>query len=411
MTTMHAAVADKIMTLPPGNGSAKRYPYGDGLYLQVTPGGGRSWLFRYDWQRKCRWMGLGPVDPGRLTESLATARGKARAARAVLAEGRNPLDEKRAHAANVTPQQRKTFAQAWDAYVAAHKDSWRSAVHARQWDQVARDYVNPKIGNLPVADVGPQDVKGVLKPLWKTRREVARKLCGKIGMVINLAIAEGWRFTANPANLRVMSTTLGKLEQKPKHHASMPYKDVPVFVRKLEARDDVPALALRWLILTATRSSEARCPTWDEIDMDRKCWRIPASRMKGGVMHDVPLSAGALEVLGRVKRLKDCPFVFVAQAGKPVSETALRNQLRDLGFDKDAATLHGFRSSFRDWAAETGVADDVAEFCIAHYTKGVLGTLSGSGASVATVRAYKRSSLYDARIDVMTKWDMFLRFG
>jgi integrase len=148
------------------------------------------------------------------------------------------------------------------AYLAAHESSWKSPIRTRQWRQTLDDYVLPVIGKLPVAEVGPGDVKRVLSPLWKTKPEVARKTCGKIGMILYFAIAHEWRSVANPANLRIMRTVLGPLQQGPKHHPAMPWKDVPGFMRKIEKRKDVPALARQWLILTATRSSEARCATW-----------------------------------------------------------------------------------------------------------------------------------------------------
>jgi integrase len=412
---------EDIMRLQPGrrpDGSIKpmRYSFGDNLYLQCTASG-RSWLFRYDLAGKCRWMGLGPVDTGKTRDSLAAARRKAQEARTQLDSGADPLAEKRAAAANAKPailHARKTFRDAALAYLEKHRCEWRSPIHARQHEQIMEAYVLPVIGGMLVADVGPADVKRVLEPLWTTKREVARKTCGKIVMALNFAKAEGWRTAPSDfASVEVMSTTLGNLRQRPRHHPAMRYQDVPGFVAKLEARgnDDVPALALRWLILTGTRSSEARCPTWDEIDRDARMWTIPPHRTKNGAPHLVPLSDAALDVLDRVKRRQGCDFVFVATGSEPVTETSLRNLLRDYGYDKRAASLHGFRSSMRDFLAVRGTDDSVAEAAIAHYSKATLGTLAGSGASVATMRAYKRTTYYEQRIEVMKGWDLYLRFG
>jgi integrase len=218
-------------------------------------------------------------------------------------------------------------------------------------------------------------------------------------MILNLAIANGWRDTGNPASLRIMRTVLGPLSRKRVHHASMPYADVPGFMTKLEGRKDVPALATRWLVLTATRSSEARYATWREIDRDKRQWRIPGARMKGGVEHIVPLSEQALAVLDAVAPVKGNDFVFIGNSGKAISETACRNLLRDLGVDKTAGTLHGFRSSFRTWCAENGIVDDIAEACLAHSVPDQV------------VRAYKRTTFFAARVDVMARWGYHIAFG
>jgi integrase len=391
---LHTLTPEKIMSLAAG-----RHADGGGLYLQVLPGGTRSWLFRYDMQSKSHWLGLGPVNAGKLGDCLSEARRKAGEARAQVRDGRDPLAIKRAQAAERARSELatdKTFSEAARAYLAAHESGWRSPIHARQWRQCLDDYMLPVVGKLMVADVGPGDVKRVLRPLWTTKPEVARKVCGKVGMILNFAIANEWRTKANPATLLVMRTILGPLQQKPAHHPAVPYKELPDLMRKIENREDTAALALQWLILTATRSSEARCPTWDEIDLPGKRWKVPAARMKSGEPHTVPLSLAALSVLDRVKRRVGCAFVFVAQGSDPVSETALRNLLRELGVTKDTGSLHGMRSSFRDYCAETGVADDVAEACLAHAVPD------------AVVKAYKRTRFLEARTDVMERWGLYL---
>ena len=344
-------------------------------------------------------MGLGAVNVRKLGECLQEARKRAADARELLARGEDPLAVKRVQEAQKSRSELttvKTFGECAAAYLAAHGSSWKSLTHARQWGQCLDDYVLPVIGRLPVADVAPGDVKRVLQPLWKTKPEVARKTCGKIGMVLEMAIAHEWRSTINPATLRIMRKLLGPLQQKPKHHPSMPWKDVPAFMRKIEDRRDVPALALQWLMLTATRSSEARCATWQEIDRDKGLWTIPGHRMKGGAEHVVPISLRALGVLKAVPRLANSPYVFPGPGGEPISETSLRNILREFGIDKHTASLHGFRSSFRTWCAETGVANDVAEACLAHAVPD------------AVVRAYKWTKFLEAREGVMQLWGLHL---
>jgi integrase len=384
---VHKLTPEKILQLPPG-----RHGDGGGLCVQKLPGGTMSWLFRWERAGKAHGMGLGPVDPARLAESLAEARQQAVVARAALAAGRNPLEDKRAVAAAAAPPAtRKTFADVATEYLARHQDSWRSPVHARQWRQVLDDYVLPKIGTVPIADLSSADVRKVLAPLWRSRPEVARKTIGKIGLIVKLAIANDWRTAANPSTLPVMCTVLGRLPKKPVHHASMPYGDVPAFYTKLAERTEVASLAIRFLILTATRSSETRFATWREIDERAALWRIPASRMKGGEEHRVPLSPAALAVLKACKRINGVDWVFPGRDGA-ISDTACRNVLRDLQLSKSEATLHGFRSSARTWMAETGVDHDIAEACLAHTVRDDV------------VRAYQRSKFDAARRQVMTRW-------
>ncbi len=289
-----------------------------------------------------------------------------------------------------------TFGECATAYIRANEDGWKNAKHRQQWANTLKTYVLPVMGKLPVAQVDVADVKTALDPIWGRKHETATRVRGRIEQILDYATAHKYRTGENPARVQIIKQLLGKVRSKVKHHPAIPYKHLPDLMGKLDGRDDIPALALQWLILTATRSSEARCVTYEELDVPGKWWTIPPHRMKGGEEHTVPLSAAALEVLKRAKRRPGCAFVFAAQGDAPVSDTALRNLLRDLEYDRHAATLHGMRSSFRDWCAEMGVADDVAEACLAHAVPD------------AVVKAYKRTRFIEARRDVMQRWGLFL---
>jgi len=373
-----------------------RHADGGGLYLQVGHGGSKSWLFRFNYQGRPRWMGLGRVDDGRLAESLAAARQKAQEARERLAAGQDPLDAKRVQAAIMASANAiTTFRDCVGEYLAAHSPGWRNPKHRQQWRNTLATYAYPTIGNLSVRSVGIEHVKTILTPIWRTKSETARRVRGRLEAVLDYATANRYRTGENPARQKLIAAVLGRSRPRVKHHASIPYMELHKLMTRLRERDDISALALQWLALTVTRSGEGRCARWEEIDRDRKVWTVPGPRMKGGEEHRIPLSPAALAILGKVPKTAS-PFVFVAQGDKAVSDTSLRNVLRDLGYTKADATLHGFRSSFRDWAAESGIADDIAEACLAH-------TVSDK-----TVAAYKRTKFFEPRRNVMITWSLML---
>jgi len=382
---------ERIIALPPG-----RHGDGNNLFVQVLPSGSRSWLFRYDRDGKCRWMGMGSVDPGRLADSLQEARRKAADAREMLRAGIDPLAEKNAQKALLRPARVVRFAECADQYTAAREPTWRSPIHKVQHHQILRDYVLPKLGAKPVADIRPADVAAVLKPLWRDKHEVALKTLSKIKGVLDYAISHEHRSAANPATMAIMRNLLGPLIQPVAHHPSMEWSAVPAFFATLESRDDVPALALRWLIATATRSAEARHATWSEVDKGKRLWTIAASRMKAHEPHIVPLSHAALAVLEACKHRNDSPYLFPGPNGQPISETSLRNVLRAAGLGKDDASLHGYRSSFRTWAADHDVDRVVAEQALAHRVGN------------AVELSYQRSRFLKQRREVMARWAFFL---
>jgi integrase len=330
-----------------------RYGDGGGLVLQVTKGGGKSWQFRYMLAGRPRHMGLGTVDLGKLDVSLAAARGKAQEARERLAAGQDPLTIRQAEKAASAPTGAVTFETCAGEFLSRHSPDWKNPKHRQQWRNTLATYCFPTIGKLPVHAVTIEHVKAILSPHWRSKPETMRRVRSRIERVLDFATASGYRTGENPARQRLIRDILGRGRPKVRHHASIPYAEVPSLMAKLAARDDVAAFALRWIILTCTRSGEARFAQWGEVDRKAATWTVPAVRMKAGEPHTVPLSPAALAILDRVPKVDGSPYIFCAQGLEAISDTSLRNLLREFGYQKDDATLHGFRSSFRDWAAET----------------------------------------------------------
>ncbi|MEP9354835.1 integrase arm-type DNA-binding domain-containing protein [Xanthobacter sp. KR7-65] len=370
-----------------------RHADGGNLYLSISTNGGRRWIFLYRWGGKQLEMGLGSARD----VSLARARELADAARAQLAEGVSPLSLRRAE--QVVP----TFGEAADALVDDIAPGFRNAKHIEQWRMTLKEYA-ASLRDKSVADIATDDVLAVLKPLWATKQETASRLRGRIERVLDAAKAKGLRTGENPARWRGHLDALLPKRQKLQrgHHAAMPYSDVPAFVKRLRALKGATALALEFLILTAARTGEVRGATWAEIDLEAKVWTVPASRMKAGKVHRVPLTAVMLDALERAKNLQPDPgrdkFIFPGgRRGQPLSVMALDMQLRRLEVD---VTVHGFRSSFRDWAGEeTSFPREVAEASLAH------------AVGDATERAYRRADALEKRRQMMEAWMRFVEGG
>ncbi len=333
-----------------------RHADGGGLYLSVSPNGGRRWTFLYRWHGKPTEIGFGSARD----VTLARARELATGARIRLAQGVNPKDARK-------PAAGATFGECADRLVEAMRPSWRNEKHASQWQMTLGNYAF-SIRRLPVADVSVDAVLEVLKPIWGSKPETASRLRGRIEKVLDAAKAQGLRFGENPARWR---GHLDHLLPKPSkltrgHHAAMPYADVPAFMSDLKAREAVAARALEFTILTATRSGEVLGARWEEIDLDRGVWTVPPQRMKGGREHRVPLSGRALEILRAMHEVRSGEFVFPGQrANKPLSHMAMEMMLRRMKIE--GATVHGFRSAFRDWAGnETGYPRELIETALAH---------------------------------------------
>jgi integrase len=392
--------AAKVRTAKPG-----RYGDGAGLYLLVRGPQARFWLFRYTREGKMREMGLGPAS-GASGVSLADARVKARKLHAAVREGFDPLLERdaereaKAALAKMTEIKLMRFRDVAAAYIAAHEASWRNAKHRQQWSNTLDAYAHPILGDLPVADVDTGAVMRVLEPIWREKAETASRLRGRIESVLDYAKARGWRDGENPARWRGhVANMLPKRSkvQPVEHHAALPWREIGAFMAGLSTQEGLGALALRFTILTGARPSESIEARWSEIDTSAGVWTVPPSRMKAGREHRVPLSDAALSVLREVAPLHDDTrggWIFPgARAGRPLSNMAFLMLLRRM--ERGDLTAHGFRSTFRDWAAETGQPADVAEAALAH-------TLGNK-----VQAAYQRGDLLERRRKLMDTWAEF----
>ena len=359
-----------------------RHADGGGLYLSISPNGGRRWVFLYRWHGKPTEIGFGSARD----VTLARARELATQARANLAEGINPKDaRKRAEGA--------TFGECADRVIEAMRPAWRNGKHAAQWEMTLRDYA-ASLRPLPVHEIGTGDVLSVLKPLWNEKPETASRLRGRIERVLDAAKAHGLRSGENPARWRGhLDQLLPKRQRLTRgHHAAMPYPEVAAFMTDLQSRQAIAALALEFAIFTAARSGEALGARWGEFDLEDAVWTVPAKRMKAGREHRVPLSQRALKIVKTLHEARDCDFVFPGQkSGRPLSVMALEMVLRRMKVEN--ATVHGFRSAFRDWAAEcTHFANEVCEAALAHVIEN------------KAEAAYRRGDLFDKRRKLMDVW-------
>jgi integrase len=384
-----------------------RYQDGGGLVLRVTDTGARSWLFRYELRGRERWMGLGSAD----TRTLAEARDLAREQRKLLADGVDPIDAReRAEAAKRLEHARSiTFNECAAAYIDAHKAGWRNAKHAAQWRATLDAYAAPTIGALPVADVDTGLVLKVLRPIWNEKPETATRVRGRLAAVLGWATAQGHRTGDNPARWRDHLAKLLPARTKVRrvvHHPALPYADVGAFLVELRKQGGTSARALEFLILTAARSGEVRGARWSELDpapapgadpaeLRAQTWTVPPERIKAGKLHRVPLSPQAVAVLRRMLPLRDAKrgdWIFPGgKAGKPLSDAAMGAVLDRMG--RSAIVPHGFRSTFRDWAAErTNFPRELAEAALAHQV------------GDETERAYQRGDLLEKRGRLMVAW-------
>ncbi len=362
-----------------------RHADGGNLYLTISKTGAgvsKRWTFMFSFAGKQREAGFGAA----AVVTLAEAREKAAGYRSMLAKGIDPLDEKKT--AREAAAARKTFGECAAQLMKSKRREWRSEIHAAQWRTTIDDYCGP-ILEKPIDTIDTQAVLGVLQPVWGRIPETASRLRGRIEAVLDYAKAHGLRSGENPAAWRGHLVLILPKRQKlsRSHHAAMPYGDLPEFIAKLRHTESIHALALEFLILTAARSGEVLGATWDEIDIDTQVWVIPASRMKAGREHRVPLSARALAILDRMAEIRTGDLVFVGQRRRrPLSGAAM-------GALVTSATVHGFRSAFRDWAGEeTSFPREIAEQALAHAT------------GDATERAYRRGDALEKRRGLMTAW-------
>jgi integrase len=361
-----------------------------GLYLQCK-NGGTSWILRIMFDGKRRDMGLGSY----LEVTLAEARDRCMEVRKVVRSGIDPLETKRQARQERQIAQAKaiTFEECVNAYLEAHEDSWKNPKHRQQWRNTLEGYANPVFGKLPVGEVDTSLVMKCLDPIWKGKTETATRLRGRIEQVLDWATVRGYRHGLNPARWKGHMDKLlpakGKIA-KVEHHPALPYSLIGAFLSDLREREGIAARALEFTILTATRSGEVRGATWTEIDMDAAMWVIPAERMKMEREHRVPLSKPALALLKSMPRIEGTDLVFPGTKGQ-MSDMTMTAVLRRM--DRGDLTVHGFRSTFRDWASETtNYPREVAEMALAHAV----------GDKVEA--AYRRGDLFAKRRRMMEDW-------
>ncbi len=375
---------------------AGRHADGGGLHLLVKDTGARSWVYRFMLKGKSRDLGLGPA-AGPDAIKLTDARDLAGALRLKVKAGVDPLAERQMKAAEAIAAEQaahiagKTFKDVAGAYIEANEDSWRNAKHRQQWSNTLATYVYPVIGELPVAEVGTEHVMSILEPIWKTKPETASRVRGRIETILDAAKARGYRSGENPARWRghISQILPARSRLTRGHHKALSYGDLPAFMEKLRKREAVAALALEYAILTAARTGEVIGAKWGEVDLEKAVWTIPADRMKAGKEHRVPLSPRAVEILEETKKLGK-EWLFPGEQGGKLSGMAMTMLMRRM---KVEATVHGFRSAFRDWSAEcTGYAHEVCEMALAH-------TIGNKAEA-----AYRRGDLFEKRRRLMADW-------
>lgn len=368
---------------------------GGGLTLQISKTGAASWLHRYMRHSKPVGLGLG----GYPEVSLKLARIKAEECRRLLAEDRDPLVEKRAAAAGAKLERTygKTFDECATEYISDHKAEWKNPKHLQQWENTLATYASPVIGKLPIGKIATADIKRILNPIWTTKNQTASRLRGRIEAVIDWATAHELRTGDNPARWKShLEHLLAKTtpdQRANKHHAALPHALIPAFMKTLAQQEGMSRWSLEFLILTACRTSEVTGARWGEIDEAAKLWTIPKERMKAGREHRVPLTERALAILVVVKQFSRGNFVFpVGTTDRPLSNMAMNMLLRRMG--ANGYTVHGFRSTFRDWVGEKTTHDfRTAEAALAH------------GLPDKVAAAYARSDLFDKRFAMMRDWE------
>jgi integrase len=368
-----------------------RHADGGNLYLKITPDGSRRWVFMYLRDGKQREMGLGSASKGGV--SLGNARARAAEARAALAAGVDPMAAKKEANQRAAIANAPAFGKMADDYIAAMKPSWRDARHADHWSYSLRTLAAPMRAKR-VDQVQTADVLEVLQPLWQSRHVTASRLRGRIESILDAAKAKGYRQGENPARWRGHLALLLPKRQKlaRKHHAALPYEQLPDFMAKLREGQSLATKALELTILTAGRTGEVVGARWSEIDLDRRLWIIPPERMKAGKEHRVPLSDRAVVILKGLGEVKRGQFVFPGNdAKRHMSNMTMAMRLRRMKAGE--ITVHGFRSTFRDWASErTSFPHETCEHALAH------------GITNMVEAAYRRGDQFEKRRKLMAAW-------
>ncbi|MEX0955190.1 MAG: integrase arm-type DNA-binding domain-containing protein [Rhizobiaceae bacterium] len=379
----------------------------DNLYLQMRDQGTRSWLFRYWVDSKPKVIGLGPTRD----VPVARARDQAERLRIEIRDGGDPAAEKKAARAQrkialsaAEASKVPTFQECAREYINSHESSWSNDKHRAQWSSTLKMYAYPIIGKKPVNEVGIDDIVKVLKPIWTTKPPTAGNIRGRIDKIIGWATAMGYRTGDNPASrdgpLVHLLPSLNKLQRQQKHHAAVPYREVPAVVADIRKLDSTSAKALLFTIMTAVRTGETLGASWDEIDLKAKLWTIPAERMKARAEHQVPLAAETVALLESLPRdtTGNNQHLFPGKRVPTLSNMAMIQCLR--GVRDDGATVHGFRAAFSTWAREqTDFSPEVIEACLAHTQ------------SDKVVAAYARTTFVDRRRELMQQWATFFMNG
>lgn len=407
MPRTHLLTAVEVANAPPGFHSD-----GGGLYLQVGITGAKSWIFRFQLAGRRREMGIGSASK----LSLKQARAEAAKLQGLLEKKIDPLAQRQEQAADeaaVEAVDRATFKAVASAYITAHRAGWKNAKHADQWANTLETYAYPKLGSKRVSDITTDDVLAVLEQrethkgptLWQAKTETASRLRSRIELVLSYAKAKNLRQGENAAawrgTLKALLPAPTKV-RKVRHHPALPFPKMADFMKALRLVPGSGARALEFAILTAARSGEVRLATWDEVDTKAKVWTIPAARMKAKSEHRVPLSPAALAVIKGMPKVAECPYIFYgARDRKPMSDMSLSAVVRRMNKPTvkwtsklgDPVVPHGFRSSFRDWAAEvTQYPSDLCEMALAH-------TIDDK-----TEAAYRRGDMFEKRVTMMADW-------
>jgi integrase len=376
------------------------YSDGGGLCLQVSAYGTKAWIFRYMLGGRARKMGLGDFE----LVSLKKAREKRSAAYALVKDGIDPIEERKARTAAQAAETAKalTFRECAEGYIEAHRAGWKNAKHAAQWTATLETYVFPTIGKLRVQDIETVHIEKILRPIWFDKTETASRVRGRIEKVLDRAKVLGLRSGDNPARWTGHLSELfpARAQVSPvEHHPAMPYADMPDFLAKLRAKEGSSARALEWTILTACRTGDAIGAQWPEVNEQEKLWTVPASRLKGrkGANrrdHVVPLSERAMEILQTLPR--DGEFLFIGGGGAGLSNAAMSELLKGMGYAPDYATVHGFRSTFMDWVHDvTSFPKEMADIALAHVV------------SDKVEAAYRRGDMLQKRRRLMDAWADF----
>lgn len=390
-----------------------RYVDGGGLYLYIKKDGKKFWEFRYQLNKQRRTKGLGAFD--KKTNGLAAARKKAAVYRALVADHIDPIEHakeieferlaeiERKHEARKVEAAEKnaTFQFCAERYIDNKKAEWKNAKHKQQWENTLDTYAYPVIGDMPISKIEMSHIRKILDPIWTTKTETASRVRQRIEVVISSAIAVGERETANPAVWKGLLENFYPRPEKVKkkrnieqgkdgHFPALPYEDMPKFMAELVKLDGIAAMALRFLILTVPRTTELRLAKPSEIDIDKKIWTIPEGRMKAGTRHRVALSDAAIETIESTPRINE--YIFAGwRRHRPLSEGGLRSVLKRM--DRLDITVHGFRSTFRDYIGEeTGFPDRLAEYALSHQL------------TDEAEKAYARGDKLKKRFDMMNAW-------